>query len=167
MHQGETHADMQESLRKWAERYHLGVVPASVAAEVVTSAWNAPFPGLPSEAIVANLSPEQSSWLVPLAGARSRKSGHLTSWSSEWEGWETRGCAEWRSSPEETGRVAKTPRPADSVRDTRIGGGPRAAAAAAAVERRRRRRNMSYACQVSATISCARRGVAKRSRPLV
>lgn len=141
--------------------YHLGVAPASIAAEVVTPAWSAPFPGLPSEAIVANLSPEQFSWLVSLEGAMSRRSGHLTSWSREWEGWETRGCAEWRSSPEDTGRVAKTPRPADSVRDTRIGGGPRAAAAAAAVERRRRRRNMG--CLTADELNnCVGRGVANR-----
>jgi hypothetical protein len=89
----------------------------------------------------------------------SRRSGHLTSWSREWEGWETRGCAEWRSSPEDTGRVAKTPRPADSVRDTRIGGGPRAAVAAAAVERRRRRRNMG--CLTADELNdCVGRGVA-------
>jgi hypothetical protein len=70
--------------------------------------------------------------------------GAFTSWRRERDGWETRGCAEWRTSPAAMGRVAKIPRPADSVKATRIGGGPWAAAAAVE-RRRRRRRDMSSA----------------------
>jgi hypothetical protein len=140
MHRDEPHATMQESLRKWAENHHLGLLPASVAAEVVAPARDTPLPGLPPEAAVAHLSPEQVK-LIPRAVRDNGRGGAVTSWSSDGEGWQTRGCAEWSSSPAGTGRVAKTPRPADSARSTRIGGGPRAAAAA--VERRRRRRSMN------------------------
>jgi hypothetical protein len=120
------------------------VLPASVAAEVGSSARGAPTPLLPPEAAVAHLIPEHSSSFHQQGeGGEQRTRGAVTSWRSVGEGWQTRGSAEWRSSPAGTGRVANTPRPADSVRSTRIGGGPRAAAAA--VERRRRRSSMNRA----------------------
>lgn len=135
---------------------HLGMLPARVAAKVAVPSGVVALPRFPLQAAVAHLRRPirykvhsiRSEYEALVGGEGSKWSGGaLTSWKREREGWVTRGCAEWRTSPVAMGRVAKTPRPAESVKATRTGGGPRPAATAAAVERRRRRTRDIQECR--------------------